>query len=618
MKNASACRRTRRVFAMTPLALALSLAGGSALAASQTYTFDSDFALGSLTGVNYTIVPNQLQLNVTGSSFPVLWIANAGEDTLSKIDSKQIGASPGREIARYRTWFNAGAHAHDAWNGAAPSRTAVDKDGNAYVADRGFQSAGYPGWAYVFKILNDTYIDRNASGTVDTSTDTNADGSIQVGEMKALVDSNANSIIDPAEIQDERIAWAVRVPDGVYTGTGTTPIAPRQNALARALCIGTDGNLWVGMYNSNEYWKISAVDGHTIAGPVPAASHNYGCLIDQNGTLWGANWADGTLTRIDNTASNTGPYPYTPILMPNAVYGLALRRDAANVTHVIMGGSGNSYVEYNAGTNAWSKPAAINYSTYAVGTDNEGNILVSKQTGGVVKFNPSGGVIWDKGSQVGSSDSRGVIADADNNIWQVHRGTNNIAKYRGTDGAFLGVFPVGYEPYTYSDASGTAQLSITTKTGNWSVVKDGGAAGTKWAKMSWNANTPTGASVTGEARSADTMGGLSSAIFQPMTSGGAMGLTGRYVELKVTLNANPQNLSPVVYDVTVATASVARCDIDKDGDIDQKDLSLISRARGQKVTGADDPLDADGDGLITPNDVKVCIPKCTRANCAIQ
>lgn len=62
---------------------------------------------------------------------------------------------------------------------------------------------------------------------------------------------------------------------------------------------------------------------------------------------------------------------------------------------------------------------------------------------------------------------------------------------------------------------------------------------------------------------------------------------------------------------------VARCDVDKDGDIDKIDLSLISRARGQ-IALPGDPRDSDGDGLITPNDVKVCIPQCTRLNCATQ
>ena len=617
MKNTFHRRFGGRTLAMTPLAVALSIAGGHALAASTVYTFNADFGLGTLAGVNYTLVPNQLQLNVTGQSFPILWIANAGEDTLSKVDSAQVGSSPGRELARYRTWFNAGTHSHDAWNGAAPSRTAVDTTGNAYVANRGFQSAGYPGWAYVFKILNTTAVERNGTPGVQTSADTSADGQIQSGEMLPLVDSNSNGIIDPGEIQDERIAWAVRVPDGVYKDGSGNVIAPRQNALARALCIGTDGNLWVGMYNRAEYWKISAVDGHTIAGPVAAPSNNYGCLIDQNGTLWGANWSNGILTRIDNTTSDTGPHTATSIAMPNAVYGLALRRDAAtNVTHVIMGGSCNSYVDYNAATNSWTKPAVVNHCTYAVGTDNDGNILVSKTNGGVAKFRPDGTVIWDKGSQVGASDSRGVIADANNDIWQVHRGSNNMAKYKGSDGAFLGVIGIGAEPYTYSDASGTAALSITTKTGNWSVVKDGGAAGTLWGTVSWNASIPTGASVATEVRASDNP--VPTGAWQAVGSGTPFTLNGRYLEVRVTLNANPQNESPLVYDVTVANTALPKCDIDRDGDIDQVDLSLISRARGKVATGANDPRDADGNGLITPNDVKTCIPQCTRANCATQ
>lgn len=61
---------------------------------------------------------------------------------------------------------------------------------------------------------------------------------------------------------------------------------------------------------------------------------------------------------------------------------------------------------------------------------------------------------------------------------------------------------------------------------------------------------------------------------------------------------------------------IPRCDVDRDGDIDKADLALISRARGQ-VVAADDPRDGDLDRLITPNDVKVCLTKCSRANCAM-
>lgn len=608
MKKSLEHLTANRRFALAPLTIALALAAGQAWAGSTTYTLDGDFDLGSLVGVNHDAPNNnQLQLNVTGTSFPVLWIANAGEDTLSKVDTVQQGGSPGREIARYRTWFNSGTYAHDAWSGAAPSRTAVDVEGNAYVADRWF------GWyPMVFKVLNNTFIDRNGNGVMDTSVDANNDGTIQLSEMMPLVDSIPNSIIDPSEIQDERIAWVARVPDGSYGGGMS-----RSNGIGRALCLGTDGNLWVGLYNSFEYFKISAADGHTIAGPVATSQPNYGCLIDQNGTLWGANWSAGNLTKIENTASNTGPYPLSNFSVP-AVYGLALGRDQSNVIHVYMGGSCSSYVDFNSATNTWSTPADVGYCTYAVGTDNNGNVLVSKQTGGVAKFNPvDGAVIWDKGSQVGSSDSRGVIADANNDIWQVHRASHNIAKYAGATGDFLGVIPVGFEPYTYSDASGTAALSITTHTGNWAVVKDGGAAGTAWGKVSWNATVPTGALVKTEVRVAETPGGLAGQTFQEVANGADFSLTGRYLEVRVTLTANNQNQSPVVQDVTVVSTAQAVCDVDLDGDIDKLDLALITKARGQ-TPSAGDPRDSDLDGAITSKDVKVCIPKCTRANCATQ
>jgi hypothetical protein len=71
-------------------------------------------------------------------------------------------------------------------------------------------------------------------------------------------------------------------------------------------------------------------------------------------------------------------------------------------------------------------------------------------------------------------------------------------------------------------------------------------------------------------------------------------------------------------DPGACASQVLLCDVDGDGDIDKADLSLISRARGQSATGPDDPRDANGDGTITPADVKACIPQCTRPSCAIQ
>jgi hypothetical protein len=57
----------------------------------------------------------------------------------------------------------------------------------------------------------------------------------------------------------------------------------------------------------------------------------------------------------------------------------------------------------------------------------------------------------------------------------------------------------------------------------------------------------------------------------------------------------------------------ATCDVDNDGDVDQNDLSLISRNRGKLPPGI---FDTNKSGKVDPADVKFCIPLCTRPNCA--
>jgi len=598
----------------------LLMAQGQAFGDS-TYTLDDDFDSGTLQNVNHDAPNNdQLQLNTTGVAFPVLWIANAGEDTLSKFDTTQEGASPGREVARYNTWFSSGANSyttHGAWSGPAPSRTAVDVEGNGYVLNRHFDNRS----AVLFKILADGFVDRNGNGVLDTSHDADSDGIIQSSEMMPLIDANANGVIDADELQDERIAWAVRVPDGV-----AAPL--RTGRLGRSLCIGTDGNLLVGLYSDSAYYKVRSSDGSTITGPVSTAPTGdnpnagswppYGCLIDREGTLWSASLGS-RLGKIENTASDTGPYSVSSFNGPGN-YGIALGQDPGDGhTIVYLGGASNSYTRFDSATNSFTSPASVYYGNLGINTDGAGNILVSKSNGGVAKFAPDGSVLWDKPAQSGTaSDSRGIMPDANSDIWQVHLGASRISKFQGSDGTALGVLPSGLSPYTYSDASGFAAANITVSTGTWSVIEDSGAEGTAWGNISWTADMPQGASVITRMRSAETVAGLQAESFSEVSNGTDFNSTGRYLEAQVRLTANGDGESPIVYDVTIAALAQNICDVDGDGDIDRGDLRLISRSRGQEADGADDPRDADGDGAITPNDVKRCIPLCTRDNCAAQ
>ena len=575
-------------------AIACAISTSAVHAGSTTYTFDADFDLGALFGVNHDAPNNdQLQLNAVGTTFPVLWIANAGEDTVSKFDSAN-----NRETARYRTWFGPSGqpgyqnHLNNAFAGAAPSRTAVDPiDGNAYVLNRHFQNVP----ATLIKILREGGIDRNGNSVIDTSSDANSNNIIDVAEMKNLADSNGNSRIDPDEIQDERIAWAVSV--GPSDGLG------------RALCIGPDRNLWVGLYNSRQYYKVSAADGSILAGPVSVSWTPYGCLIDGDGTLWSASLGN-ILGKITNTTSNTGPYTVTQFSLPAQSYGIAL----GNSKVYLGASSGGRYIEFDPATNSASLPGqGTNYVSTGISVDGSGNILTGPFSGGgVFKYAPNGAVVWTSPTQF-SSETRGVIIDQDNNVWQVSKSGARLMKYRGSDGAPLGVFPIGNQPYTYSDASGFSAGNVTTQTGTWTVVQDGGRNGVKWGTASWNATIPAGASVIAEARAADATNDLQFQSFVPVTNNVGFNLMGRFIEARLRLTANSQGQSPVLLDATLSNGT---CDIDGDGDIDRNDINQIFAGRGQTAT-LSDPRDDDFDGLITVTDGRRCVLKCTRANCAI-
>lgn len=580
-----------------------------AWAAGKTYTLNADFAQGALDGVNYD-APNgdQLQLNAVGTTFPVAWIANAGEDTVSKFDTNL-----NKEVARYRTWFGpAGQPGHfnhlgDAYSGAAPSRTAVDIQGNAYVLNRHF-SQGTQSGGVVLKILAEGFIDRNSNGVMDTSVDSNDDGIVDNTEMLPLADSNGNGIIDDSEIQDERIAWVKRVPDGI-----AAPLRPT-GTLGRAMCIGTDGNLWVGLYNDFSYYKVSSADGSTIAGPVsttPTAGQPnagawtpYGCLISADGTLWSASLS-GILGKITNSQSDTGPYTVASFA-GSGNYGIALGNGKVYL------GSGNQ--QFDPATNTFSAIPNMNVGSSGIVVDGGGNIIAGTNT--VRKVAPDGTLLWQAPLQAGGSYSVGIQVDANNDVLQFgFTSAGRVQKYRGTDGAPLGVFPVGNMPYTYSDATGLVARNVTNPTGTWTVVYDSGSSGTAWDNINWNDLTPADTSVQVAFRTAETQAGLVLASYQPTTKGNALASSGRFIQVQSRLNGNEQGQTPILFDLTI-NAVDAGCDVDGNGATDSVDVALVRAGIGQTPLPGD-VRDQNGDGKITVNDTRLCALKCSLPRCAI-
>lgn len=590
-------RNLRRSITAAVMAVGLGAATMGAMAqSSRLYTLNADFDLPGAVKFNIDHAPvtsiiDGLELLTIGTTFPVLWIANAAEDTVSKIDT-----TTGTEIARYRTWFGPSgqtgfiSHPNNFLAGPAPSRTAVDLSGNAYVLNRHFDGRR----AMVTKILNAGGVDRNGNGTIDTST-----GS---ADIKILADTApSNGQIDVAELRDERIAWVS------YVGSN--------GGLGRALCIAPDGNLWVGLFNTAQYYKISSVDGSVLAGPVSVTWSPYGCLVDANGTLWSASLGS-TLGRITNAHLNSGHvatgFNHGGSCSQN--YGIALGNNRVYLACI----SGGGYISCDPVTGAcFRPPSAPTSAATGISVDGGGNIWVSQyQGGGVFKHRGADNAMLCSNASGAGSEHRGVIIDASNDAWQIGVTSDSIKRFRGSDCAAMNTITVGDGPYVYSDASGFAAINVTSPTGTWTVTQDAGAAGAYWGTIGWTATVPNGASVVVSAAASDDQGALAGMPVSPVSNGGNFTAFGRYVKVEARLTANTSRQSPQLLDIAVATRT---CDVDKDGDIDRNDINAIaSAAKANLVVGPADVRDADRDGRISTADVRACTLRCTRSMCSVN
>lgn len=387
---------------------------------------------------------------------PFIYVANAGDDTVSKID-----VTLNSVVATYRTWF--GSPSHHFLVGPAPSRIAVDSVGDVYVLNR-FFGPNYPTFPCVggfpachlpvlVKILH-------SGGVPGLSTSNVA--------PLSLVDQNGDGHIDipstPVEATDVRIAWAKEIGSPGDEG-----------GIGRALCLGLDGNLWVGLHHTaapgppypGAYYKVSSATGQTLAGPISTPGHfPYGCVVDSSGRLWSAS-GSGNVAEIDtktNTVTKIWDHSVVASDFGNN-YAISLLGGCGQSSKIYLSEVryGRTHISLDPGTGGFSNaPLSIpQFHSYAIAVTSDGNIvsgnsLYGAYTDVVVKYDPSGNVLWHSPSQTGfypNGHVHGLIEDALQDLWTVNLFDDSISKYRGSDGAPLGVVGVGRYPYTYENGS---------------------------------------------------------------------------------------------------------------------------------------------------------------------
>ena len=586
--------------------LAIALLGSTwAAAIDFNISTGDDFNEGNLQSIEIDADGN-VQISSTLETFPLLWVANAGEDSVSKINT-----DTDCEVGRYETWFSSGIHS--AFFGPAPSRTSVDRDGNVFVANRHFD--GKP--VAILKILQEGGIDRNGNGVIDTSADANGDCVIQPGEMIPLVDTNGNGVLDDEELADERVAFVEQIP-------GTA------GQLGRSLCIDPQGDVWAGTYNGRSYYELDPKDGSVKSGPISTGfTTNYGCFIDSDGILFGASLSTRMVILDTNTNTLLAQKNH-----PGGNYGIAggngrIYIARARAPYLIYDpNSGLGEPDGNPATGSFLFSAAGGSgSTLGIGVDGAGDIVRGQTV--ISKHNKTTDAeVWRVTNPSGSGNTRGILADSNNNIWAVNLDRDNVTKFSGSDGQFLNTVPVGESPYTYSDATGIGAI-ISVPTGIFSKTLDGVEAGTEWDSISWNTepggSVPAGTSIEVDARAADAEDDLPLEDFTPVNNGQmGLGLEGQFLQLRARLTKPSQDAeSPVLSNIVVSTVEDAidggggglACDINNDGFVDRTDIGLIRSARNTAAAPGD-PRDNDGNGVINVRDMRQCVLQCAQPRCA--
>ena len=430
------------------------------------FATSDDFLAGELFNVNVTEVPDELRLDPPGEvdTFPFIWIANSGEGTISRFDTRT-----GREVGRYATG--------PAFN-TDPSRIVVTPDGDAWVANRGDNSTI---WGNAVKILRESFVDRNGNGLLDTCQDLNDDGYITGGEILPW-DTNGDGQPD-----DERIALVV------HAGRDrNNPAVWNYGGGARGIAVDTHGKLWVGLNGHHQYEVFDEATGQ-FERIVPVNGNPYGAVIAPNGVLYSANAASRYLDAID---TNTRQY-LGPIDVQSGMYGITV--DPQGIVWLSPYG-GDKLIRYDTNTAEVTLYAAPNNWDSGAGISVDRNATVWAG-----KYNANGMLKWmfaedhktlltsqyvDVPGAGGSTKASAV--DADGYVWTTSLNSSKTFKIDPATNQVVLTRDTGYYPYNYSDMTGHIRIGSTERTGTWTEIMDSQVPGQPWGTVAVDSFSASG------------------------------------------------------------------------------------------------------------------------------
>ncbi len=534
--------------------------------------------------------PNgDLVLDQSSTDGNYIWIANEndwGRGSVSKVDSASM-----METARYWTvtcssnpatpecddvddpdpGFGVafsipfGSTAINPSQNNRPSRTAMDYNGDVWVANRAFGLR-----ASVTKIANDETdcIDRNSNGLIDTSRDVDGDGYITTdcdtnGVPDDINTVCTNGLSEPEflGLDDECVLFTTNVGD--------------INDVARAITLdggdpysGGAGNAWVPLHtrtDGNILLKLDGATGEINAGwQMPPEMNAYGAAVDGHGILWMTDypWDSVYLLYFDTNTETMGS------LIPNAYWNDPLCQNVnttiADYARAYQYGMGMDS-EHNIWLGGWNcgavfryRPDRTTFATLAQGSWTRVRFGMGYMRGIAADKREVGGVqhhnfIW---SAINSYNGVGYVARVpqwildgdyhcndlvecdtfemtgngvigcgvafDGNIWGIsHTDSHATRLLVDANGDVLNDPPwrntadiydltddavqVGTNPYTYSDFTGFGLKTFTRPRGTYRYIMEGCAAPSEanWRFIEWNSTEPTGTTILVRARTSE-------------------------------------------------------------------------------------------------------------------
>ena len=487
------------------------------------------------TGDGVTFGPDGgIILSHNSTALHFAWIANASAGTVSKFDTQT-----GNEVARYYSVVpmdglgrTDGGVAFLTTNQAnSPSRTAIDLNGDVWVANRAPGAQGS-----VTKIANDLASCRRLpDGGLNTSFDRNGNGVIETdpaaGEF--IVPSNVS---DPTQY-DSCVLFST--PVGSYGGGGGS-------IKARALAVSqgglesgnSAGDIWVGIHSDSLVQKLESRTGQIIpVGPDAGTAITlpwgpYGAAVDGQQRLWLVEALVANLALVDTGTGRliAGNLPYNGGGTSGA-YGIAIDgRDRVWVPSWNVGPSAFRYdhgAGLDAGIGRWSRfdfPNARSQTgsslgdTRGIAADDQGYIWMSghrsangggtqlaqligfnSDDGGLFRFHlPDGGVAdFIDATRADTFTSIGVGLDSNNDIWVNNFGglTGNAMRISRDGGTTFYTASQAGNLYTYSDFTGYQLLHFTAPRGTFQRDYAGLCGYSIWGPVSWTGVTPPNTSI---------------------------------------------------------------------------------------------------------------------------